>query len=308
MKSDNQDFSFSAALGRSLSSWPLKSVTGKGFQSFLQPENGPRVDFRAPSGEPALTPAEGVSWRIFASPISLFIGGVAAVIMEFGDERIAYGVWDHTDFKRDPLARMQRTGLAAMVTVYAAKSVAEKVIGHVVEMHDRVRGETPSGTSYFANDDVLLTWVQLTASYGFVTAYDRFVEPLDEEAQSDAYAEAEVSARLYGVSQPPRTQAEVRALIDAKLPELAPNPVLDDFLGVIRSPRAVPAAIRPIQGSLVRAAISIVPEQVQARLELRGEGRLSGSEHKLIRFLARSSAHIEVEAHPMVQARYRLRG
>ena len=64
---------------------------------------------------------DSVSWRVFKNPISLFIGGVAAVIMELAGPRVRTGVWEHTTFRVDPIRRLRRTGLAAMVTIYGAR-------------------------------------------------------------------------------------------------------------------------------------------------------------------------------------------
>ena len=294
------------AAGALFSTWPLSAATNRSFRNVLQPEGGPKVDFSSPRGEPALTPAGGVSWRIFSSPISLFVGGVAAVIMEFADARVAHGVWEHSDFRRDPLARMQRTGLAAMVTVYAAQSAAKSMIAHVVRQHDAVRGRAPDGEAYHANDDTLLTWVQATASYGFVTAYDRFVDQLSKGERDAAYAEAAPGARLYGVQTPPRNTREIEAVFARMEPLLQPNPVIGEFLEVIRSPRAVPAVMRPLQGRLVNAAVSILPAWLQDRLGLAEQGGLSALDRRLIAFAASSAAQISVDAHPAVQACRRL--
>lgn len=46
-------------------------------QDLMRPPPGMDFDFSQPAGEPALAPAHSVSWKIFANPVSLFIGGVA---------------------------------------------------------------------------------------------------------------------------------------------------------------------------------------------------------------------------------------
>src|SRR3954464_727672 len=99
----------------------------------------PSADFTTPAGEPALVRPDSVSWRIFKNPVALFTGGVAAVILELAEPSVRTGVWEHTGFRRDPVRRLQRTGLAAMITVYAARSVAEKMIAHVRVLHERVQ-------------------------------------------------------------------------------------------------------------------------------------------------------------------------
>src|SRR6202040_1559136 len=93
-----------------------------------------------------------VSWRVFKNPLSLFIGGVTAVIMELAEPRVRTGVWEHTSFRVDPIRRLRRRGFAAMVTIYGARSTAEAMIARVRRMHDMVAGTTPSGEPYCAND------------------------------------------------------------------------------------------------------------------------------------------------------------
>src|SRR6202007_472519 len=110
--------------------------------------------------------------------VSLFIGGVTAVVMELAEPRVRTGVWEHTTFRADPLRRLRRTGLAAMVTVYGARTVAEAMIARVRRMHDTVAGTTSSGEPYRASDPELLNWVYATAAYGFVEAYHNYARPL----------------------------------------------------------------------------------------------------------------------------------
>jgi uncharacterized protein (DUF2236 family) len=91
----------------------------------------------------AVTPAFAaiLSWQGFKNPLALFIGGIAAVILELAEPRVRTGVWEHSSFRTDPMRRMQRTGLAAMVTVYGARSAAEAMIAGVVRRHASVQGK-----------------------------------------------------------------------------------------------------------------------------------------------------------------------
>ena len=107
-------------------------------RAFLSDPRIKTPDFSVPEGEPALVSPDSVSWRIFKNPVTLFIGGVAAVFMEFADPRVRAGVWEHSNFRTDPVLRSKRTGLAAMITVYGPRSVAVKMIEMVTRMHARV--------------------------------------------------------------------------------------------------------------------------------------------------------------------------
>ena len=136
----------------------------------------------------------------FKNPLSLFIGGVTAVIMELAEPRVRTGVWEHTTFRLNPLRRLRRTGLAAMVTIYGARSTAEAMIARVRQIHDGVAGTTLSGEVYSANDPELLNWVHGTAAYGFLQAYHAYVQPLSLSERDRYYAEGVTAAGLYGAT------------------------------------------------------------------------------------------------------------
>jgi hypothetical protein len=125
--------------------WPLQSGLEAATRALFDPGDQSFVDFLRPAGEAALVSPDSVSWRVFKNPLSLFIGGVAAVIMELAEPRVRTGVWEHTTFRVDPIRRLRRTGLAAMVTVYGARGAAETMIARVRQMHDKVAGTTPAG-------------------------------------------------------------------------------------------------------------------------------------------------------------------
>ena len=94
--------------------WPLQSTLETAARLLLHAGNHPSVDFLRPAGEAALVSPDSVSWRVFKNPLSLFVGGVTAVIMELAEPRVCAGVWEHTTFRSDPLRRLRRTGLAAV--------------------------------------------------------------------------------------------------------------------------------------------------------------------------------------------------
>ena len=192
--------------------WPLQIGLELATRALLDPGDQSSVDFSRPAGEPALVSPDSVSWRIFKNPVSLFIGGVTAVIMELAEPRVRTGVWEHTTFRVNPIRRMRRTGLAAMVTVYGARSTAEGMIARVRRVHDRITGITPSGEAYRANDPELLNWVHGTAAYGFVQAYHAYVKPLTLLERNGYYAEGDMAAALYGASEAPASEADLDAI------------------------------------------------------------------------------------------------
>ena len=275
-------------------------------RELMQPPDGPGVDFTQPPGEAALIPAESLSWRVFKNPVSLFIGGVTAVILELAEPGVRSGVWEHSSFRSDPVRRLQRTGLAAMVTVYGARSQAEAMIAGVVRAHGRVTGQTPAGQPYRANDPALLDWVQATATFGFAEAFHRYLRPLTEEEMDRLYAEALPAARLYGATGAPRSEAERRALFATVAARLEPSPIVFEFLDLMRHAPALPAALRPFQALLVRAAVEATPDWVRARLGLGPELGLRRWEYPLVRHACAAADRLLLPSAAPVRACLRL--
>lgn len=287
---------------RSHLSAPIRNRLDAAAMSFLSGEGGPAVDFSSPQGEPALVAPDSVSWRIFKNPVALFIGGVAAVILEFAEPRVRAGVWDNTTFRTDPVARLRRTGLAAMVTVYGARSVSEKMIARVRKMHDRIEGVTAGGQSYRANDPELLTWVQATAAFGFLEAYSTYVAPLAPHDRDRYFAEGESAARLYGATGAPKSEADWRALYALMHPRFERSDIIFEFLDIMRRAPALPGLVRLTQNSLVRAAVEIVPESARDMLGLDARYGLRPFEKLLVRRMGRRADRWVLPSGPPAQA------
>jgi uncharacterized protein (DUF2236 family) len=274
-------------------------------RDLMRPPPGMDFDFSQPAGEPALAPPDGIAWQVFANPVVLFVGGVAAVLLELAEPSVRSGVWDQGGFRRDPLMRLRRTGFAAMMTVYGPRSAAEKMIAQVVRIHDRVQGATPDGVAYRANDPRLLDWVQATATYGFTEAFHRYVRPLSAHEKDLAFAEGQLAAALYGASGAPRSWNGWEAALAAAAPGLEGSAILANFMRIMAEAAILPAPLRGLQRLLVRAAVEISPEPVRSLPQLRGQGLRFG-ELALVRALARTSALLPLGDTPPVQAARRV--
>ncbi|MES2445373.1 MAG: oxygenase MpaB family protein [Pseudomonadota bacterium] len=264
------------------------------------------MDFTRPRGEPAMVGPDSVSWRVFRNPVSMTIGGIAAVLLELAEPRVRHGVWDHSSFKRDPGTRMRRTGMAAMMTVYGPQSAFEALAARVHRMHGKVTGVTPEGLPYQANDPELLLWVQVTASWAFVEAYRAYAAPVSAADRDRYYAEAKAGSALYGVENPPASAAAVEAVFAAMTPKLGPTPILDELIAVLRSAPLLPLAMRPLQPVLVRAAIDLVPEPLRERIGVARYGPLRKRERALLTVLARGAERVHLPSSPAAQAAVRL--
>ncbi len=230
--------------------------------------DAPGVDFSAPCGEAALVPAQSVSWRVFKNPVTVFIGGVAAVILELAEPCVRTGVWEHSRFRKDPVGRLQRTGAAAMLTVYGARSIAIPMIERVARMHAAISGVTSCGVAFSAADPALLTWVHATASYGFVAAYRKYARPLSAHETDAFFAEGVAAARLYGAVDAPRSMRELESLFASTQGRLQRSSILFEFLDLLHAAPLLPRPLAWMQGMLIRAAVDIVPVWARERLGL----------------------------------------
>jgi uncharacterized protein (DUF2236 family) len=272
----------------------------------LQAPGQTPADFTEPKDEPALAGPDSVSWQVFRNPVPVAIGGIAAVVLELAEPRVRAGVWNHTSFRDDPVTRLRRTGLAAMITVYGARSRAERMIAGVRRMHERVRGTTPEGLAYAASDPELLCWVQATAAYGFLQAYRTYIRPLGLADRDRFYLEGVPASQLYGAEGIPRSEAELETLFRRMEPHLRPSVTVFEFLDIMRRAPILPGPLRPMQRLLVEAAVEIVPEPVRRILGLGPEYGLRGFEKALVRKAARLADRIVLPSSPAVQSCLRL--
>ena len=294
---------FSAREAAARLSWPLQRQLARlVFPPGTQPD-----DFLQPAGEPAFLAPDSVSWRIFRNPVALFVGGVTAVLLELAEPRVRSGVWEHTTFRDQPLLRLQRTGYAAMMTVFGARSRTQAMIKRVSAAHARVEGFTPDGTAYRANDVELLTWVHATATFGFLQGYTTCVRAIDPANRDRFYRENQPAARLYGADSPPASERELDTLFERMQPQLEPSAIVLEFLAIMERMPLVPRPLRALQRLLIRAAVQNLPAPARSRLGLdAAQWQLKPWQWTLLRAIGRSVDHLSLTSLPANLARQRL--
>lgn len=266
---------------------------------------GGAVDYREPAGDPGFFGPDSMAWKVHASPVALAVGGIAAVILELAEPRVRSGVWDHSTFRTDPLARMRRTGEATMITTYGSTAAAEKRVAMVTRMHARVAGVTPEGQGYTALDPELMTWVHITAGWGFLNAWRRYAQPDAPLADLDRYyAEGGRLGRAFGAKDVPDSVAEVDAWFDRMRPKLVPHPIIDEFLGIVSTTSPLGLAGRALQPLVVQAAIDLIPPDLQEKLRLPVRPLRLATAKVLLRAMAtgagRAPSQIVIDAHERV--------
>jgi uncharacterized protein (DUF2236 family) len=148
---------------------------------------------------------ESVIRRIGNSPLTPFLGGGPAVLLQVAHPLVAAGVVQHSDYRNDLWRRLVRTLRALYLIAFGTKAEAERAGEAVHAVHAHVHGKTqtqlgrfPSGTSYSAADPQLMLWVHATLVQASLTVYQRFVRALSSEDQERYYHEMALVARLFG--------------------------------------------------------------------------------------------------------------
>lgn len=169
---------------------------------------------------------ESVIRRIGNTPLTPFLGGGPAVLLQVAHPLVAAGVVLHSDYRRDLWHRLARTLRALYLIAYGTRAEAERAGEAVQAVHAHVHGKTdvqlgrfPPGTSYSASDPELMLWVHATLVEASSTVYQRFVRALSGEEQERYYQEMAVVARLFGTpdSVIPRSLAEFRDYFAAQI-------------------------------------------------------------------------------------------
>ena len=263
--------------------------------------------FAHPVGAPALVPPDSPVWRVFANPVAMFVGGVAAVLLELGEARVRHGVWDHSAFARDPVGRLNRTGHAAMVTAFAPVTEVERMTAAVNARHGRVAGVTPAGQPYRADDPELLRWVQTTAAWSFLAAWRRLGGRMAAVERDRYYADGVAGARLFRVLDPCGSEARSERLLTEWTARLTPSPILRELLSILHAAPILPRPLRPLQRAGLRLAVDLLPPAVRGRLEL-GRWGGAGAGEGALRALAAVADRVEPPGTPVALARARVRG
>lgn len=218
-------------------------------------------------GDPGLFGPGSATWQVHAD-ISMLVGGLRALLLQSLHPLAMAGVADHSDYRRDPLGRLQRTGRFLGETTYGSTATAEQAIATVRRIHERVRGVAPDGRPYSATDPHLITWIHVSEVDSFLGAHQRYgAQPL-ALADADRYVAemAEVGQRL-GAHDLPTDVAGVEAAIEAFRCELRPTRASRDATRFLVAP-PLQLRARPAYGVLLAGAVGLLPGWARGMLWL----------------------------------------
>lgn len=221
----------------------------------------------------ALFRPDSVIWRVHGDVVTMLIGGVDSLLLQMLHPAVLAGVWDHSDFRDDMMARLRSTAKFIARTTYDHADEAHALIAKVRGIHDHIHGLLPDGTPYRANDPHLLSWVHVAEAVSFLDAWIAYSEPAMSAADQDAYfAEMAVIGRAIGADQVPETRAEALALIETFRPELSVDHRTREVCNLVLNQTVGPAIAAVPSKVLMQAAVDLLPDWARALHGLRRSG------------------------------------
>jgi uncharacterized protein (DUF2236 family) len=171
--------------------------------------------------ELAYFPPDSVTRQIHLDLPAMLVGGLSALLLQMLHPLAMAGVARFSDYKNDPLGRLERTGMFVGATTFGTKVEARAAIDQVQRIHRAVTGTAPDGRPYSATDPDLLRWVHAAEVRSFLAAAVRYgPTPLSPAAQDAYLAEMARVGLDLGAGWVPTNRQELAAYFDSVRPEL----------------------------------------------------------------------------------------
>jgi uncharacterized protein (DUF2236 family) len=226
-----------------------------------------RAEFVVDPDTPRLFAPGSAPW-IVQSDVAMLVGGIRALLIQTLHPLVMAGVADHSDFRNDPLGRLQRTSKFVGVTTFGTLVEAEAAIATVRRVHDHITGHTPDGRPYEANDPHLLAWVHATEVDSFLRARHRYgTEPLAKGIADQYVADMGDIATRLGVIDPPRSTVDLSWALERFRPELEVGQQAHSTVRWLAAPPA-PLPVRVPYAVLFSAAVALLPRYARRMLRL----------------------------------------
>jgi uncharacterized protein (DUF2236 family) len=225
--------------------------------------------------EVAYLPPHGMARLIHADLPTMLIGGVSALLLQSLHPLAMAGVAAHSSYREDPLGRLRRTAGFVAATTFGTVEQAEAAIAQVQRVHRRVRGVSPDGRPYSADDPDLVTFIHVAEVSSFLASSQRYgTRPLTPEECDRYYEEVAPVALALGATWAPRSSDEVQSYLLRVRPELYAGPQAKearDWLlrGVARRPSE-----RAVYSLVLAAAVGVLPGWARRELGLSLAGPL----------------------------------
>ncbi len=231
-----------------------------------------------------------VAWRIFTTPVVPLIGGLRTLAIEALHPHAMRGVFDHSDYLRRPLGRLQRTATYVAATALGTVEEAERAGRLVRSIHKHVRGHDPvTSRPYSADDPEAQVWVHLAQWYSYLVAHRIFVGDLGPQEEDRFLAEGVKVATLVGTpaEMVPSSVEEARVYFEDVKPCLCVTEGAAEAIAFVtgrRLPKSFQqAAVLPGTRLLGTAAIATIPRDLRRLMGIDRPAAIDAAEIAAVR-------------------------
>lgn len=216
-------------------------------------------------GDPGLCGPGSISWRVIGD-VSVFIGGIRALLIQAAHPEVVAGVDDHSRYRDDPLGRLSRTSFYVTSATFGAMPEVKEAIDLVNSAHQGVSGTSHRGQAYSASTPELAAWVHNSLTDSFLESYRRFGGRLSPAEADQFVVEQSQVGEMLGAAPLPTTAGALREWITGH-PALAPSPGMRAAVSFLQSP-PIPAAQKAGYQILMNGAIATIPLELTSVLGL----------------------------------------
>jgi uncharacterized protein (DUF2236 family) len=202
---------------------------------------------------------DSVTWRLHADP-STMIAAMRALLVQALEPRAMAAVVQHSDYKADPWARLNRTFKFVLDTTYGDTVTAEAAAAAIRRIHDRVHGVDPvTGRAYSANDPDLLLWIHAVEVHSVVFTYRRYAGRLSDDDADQYVDEMARIAEVVGLpsAMAPRSMGDLREYLRGVDGLQATNGARESMRLILYPPMPLP--LRPLWVIPVTATVAVLP-------------------------------------------------
>lgn len=245
----------------------LRSKGGARIRDGIIGDQGLKFEELASEEDPGWFGPSSISWRVHGDA-SMLSGGLRSLFLQTLHPLAMAGIAQHSDYRRDPWGRLNRTSRFVGATTFGSTATAERSIASVTQVHGAVKGIAADGRAYSARDPHLLLWVHVCEIDSFLTCFERYGNGKLRDADRDRYVceQAEVARRL-GAQTPPESAAELAACLESFRAECTVTPAAIEAIAFLSAP-PLPWYMRGTYATLVGGAVASLPTWAADELRL----------------------------------------
>lgn len=215
---------------------------------------------------------DSAAWAVHGG-MPTMVAGIRALLMQTLHPGAMAGVHDWSRYKEDPLGRLAGTIQWLITVTFADTTLAIEESKRVSHFHDRVKGTYVDAQGkvrdYSAGDPELLYWVHVVFTDAFLGCHELWGNPIPGGA--DQYVrEWAIAGELTGVTDPPRSEAELRAAMHEFNAQgiLKHDERVEETIAFLRTP-PLRRSMMPFYRVMFAGAVASIPDEYRNVLGLK---------------------------------------